>query len=106
MATTSFPSKLCRRFGQGTQLTGAVGNSVEADGGGPNSIGYGQYPFFVASSLCIFSACIVWLLPYIGQDTIEKEDMRFRQYLLDNGFDVNSMGTKDWQEKQGAAHVN
>lgn len=34
----------------------------------PNELRAGQDPFFVSSSLCIFSAVLVWLLmPYIGQ---------------------------------------
>ena len=45
---------------------------IKADGGS-NTVKQGQYPFFVASSLCLFSACIVWLLPKIEQDTIEKD---------------------------------
>ena len=37
----------------------------------PNEIRAGQDPFFVSSSLCIFSAVLVWLLmPYIGQVSI------------------------------------
>lgn len=60
----------------------------------------GQYPFYVASSLCFFSACIVWLLPRIDQDTIEKEDREFMAYLIKNGWDVGQMGTEEWQEKR------
>jgi len=60
----------------------------------------GQYPFFVASSLCLFSACIVWFLPKIDQDTIELEDKRFRQYLVDNGWDISQMGSEEWQSKR------
>ena len=53
----------------------------------------GQYPFFIASSLCIFSAAVaLFLLPYVGQDTIEEEDARFRVYLEANGYDVRTMG--------------
>jgi hypothetical protein len=53
----------------------------------------GQYPFFIASSLCIFSAAVaLFLLPYIGQDTIEEEDAKFRVYLESHGYDVSSLG--------------
>lgn len=40
---------------------------IEKAGGPPGSVKYGQYPFFVASSLCFLSACLVWLLPRIDQ---------------------------------------
>jgi len=40
---------------------------IIADGGGEATTTGGQYPFYLASSLCIFSACIVWFLPHIGQ---------------------------------------
>ena len=76
------------------------------DGGGEDTVHGGQYPFFVASSLCFFSACIVWLLPQIDQDTIEKEDRLFMEYLHKNGFDVSQMGTEEWQEKRRASIQN
>lgn len=73
------------------------------DAGGKDVTLQGQYPFYVASSLCLFSACLVWLLPKIGQDTIEEEDARFRKYLVDHGFDVSSMGNVEWQDKRRAS---
>ncbi|DAA73406.1 TPA_exp: Uncharacterized protein A8136_4815 [Trichophyton benhamiae CBS 112371] len=61
----------------------------------PNPIRAGQDPFFVSSALCLFSAALtVFLLPHIGQDTITYEDMRFRQYLQENGYDTSTMGTQ------------
>jgi hypothetical protein len=68
--------------------------------GGSSVIKQGQYPFYVASSLCFLSACIVWLLPRIDQDTIEKEDKRFMAYLIKNGWDVGQMGNDEWQDKR------
>ena len=53
----------------------------------------GQYPFFIASALCIFSAALsLFLLPHIGQDTIEEEDAKFRVYLESHGYDVRTLG--------------
>lgn len=53
----------------------------------------GQYPFFNASALCIFSAAsALFLLPHIGQDTIEEDDARFRVFLEANGYDVGTLG--------------
>jgi MFS family permease len=53
----------------------------------------GQYPFLISSALCIFSAALaLFLLPHIGQDTIEEEDARFRVFLESNGYDVRTLG--------------
>lgn len=71
--------------------------------GGDNVVKQGQYPFYVASSLCFVSAGIVWLLPRIDQDTIEKEDKRFMTYLIENGWDVGQMGDQEWREKRRAS---
>jgi hypothetical protein len=46
----------------------------------------GQYPFFIASALCIFSAALaLFALPHISQESIEEEDARFRIYLEGHG---------------------
>jgi len=64
----------------------------------PNPTRAGQDPFFVSSSLCIFSAALAFfLLPHIGQDTITEEDIKFRAYLEAHGFDTTSMGNKEMQ---------
>lgn len=61
----------------------------------------GQYPFFVSSSLCILSAFIaLFLLPHIGQDTIDEEDRKFRAYLAEHGYDISQMGVQ-----QSAEHI-
>lgn len=53
----------------------------------------GQYPFFVSSALCVLSAALaLFLLPHIGQDTIDEEDAKFRAYLESNGYDVSKLG--------------
>lgn len=52
-----------------------------------------QYPFFVSASLCCLSAFLaLFCLPHIGQDTIDLEDVRFREYLLSHGYDTSKMG--------------
>jgi hypothetical protein len=64
----------------------------------PNANRAGQDPFYVSSALCIFSAFLAFFcLPHIGQDTITDEDVRFRAYLEDNGFDTSRLGTKEYQ---------
>ena len=69
---------------------------IENDG--KTAIQQGQYPFYVASALCFFSAFLVYWLPAINQDTIESEDIRFREYLTANGYDITQMGDRKWQE--------
>lgn len=62
----------------------------------------GQYPFFVSSALCILSAFIAFfLLPHIGQDTIDEEDRKFRAYLAEHGYDVSQMGV----QQESAEHI-
>ena len=68
--------------------------------GGTDSTRGGQDPFFVSSSLCIFSAALAYfLLPHIGQDTIATEDVRFREYLESKGWDTRQMGSKQYQTR-------
>lgn len=62
---------------------------------GDDEIAAGRNPFFVASALALVSACLVWLLPDIGQDTIDKEDADFRTYLEANGYDTRLMGLEE-----------
>ena len=62
---------------------------------GSDVVKQGQYPFWVASCLCMLEVFLaVFCLPRIGQDTIEHEDQRFRQYLLEHGYDTSSLGLK------------
>ncbi|KAI4744322.1 MFS phospholipid transporter Git1 [Aureobasidium sp. EXF-12298] len=62
----------------------------------------GQYPFFVSSALCILSAFIAFfLLPHIGQDTIDEEDQKFRAYLAEHGYDISQMGV----QQESADHI-
>ncbi|GEQ68627.1 hypothetical protein JCM33374_g2295 [Metschnikowia sp. JCM 33374] len=49
--------------------------------------------FYVASALCFFSAFLaLFFCPSIGQDSIEKEDIAFVEYLQANGYDISQMG--------------
>lgn len=61
--------------------------------GGDNKVASAQYPFWVASSLCILSAAIAFFfIPQVGQDTITVEDQRFREYLESQGWDTAKLG--------------
>lgn len=59
---------------------------------GDDKIAAGRNPFFVASTLAFVAGGLVLLLPHIGQDTIDSEDIKFREYLLSNGYDTSKMG--------------
>ena len=81
----------------GTYLFPTIQNHAP---GGASSVRGGQDPFFVSSSLCLFSACLaLFLLPHIGQDTITSEDLKFRAYLEEHGWDTRQMGSKEYQQK-------
>lgn len=72
----------------------------------PNPTRAGQDPFFVSSSLCVFSACLaLFLLPHIGQDTITEEDIKFRAYLEAQGYDTSTMGNKEVQHRRQSTAV-
>jgi hypothetical protein len=52
----------------------------------------------VASSLAFVAAGLVLLLPHIGQDTIDQEDVKFREYLQASGYDTSKMGLQSVSE--------
>ncbi|PVH87669.1 MFS phospholipid transporter-like protein Git1 [Cadophora sp. DSE1049] len=78
---------------------------IEAAGGkGTNASA--QYPFYVSSCFCVLSAFLVMVfLPYIGQDTITKEDVKFREYLTSKGWDVNQLGLLKGESVESRAAV-
>ena len=52
-----------------------------------------QVPFYVSSALCLFSALLtIFFVPPVGQDSINKEDRLFKEYLEQNGFDIRRLG--------------
>ena len=61
---------------------------------GDDEVAAGRNPFFVASSLALVAAGLVLLLPDIGQDSIEGEDRRFREFLEERGWDTRVLGLK------------
>ncbi|KFY42534.1 hypothetical protein V494_02367 [Pseudogymnoascus sp. VKM F-4513 (FW-928)] len=71
--------------------------------GGSDAVKSAQYPFWVASSLCVLSAFLaLFLLPHIGQDTITQEDIKFRAYLETHGFDTRQLGLDRGQNVESA----
>lgn len=66
---------------------------------GDNETQSAQYPFWVASSLCILSAVITLVfIPKIDQDTITEENARFRVYLESKGWDTTQLGIDKHEE--------
>lgn len=80
----------------GTEVLGILYNKyIDVD-----PVKAGQYPFFISASLCVLSAALaLFLLPHIGQDTIDEEDEKFRAYLERNGYDTSKMGTGESTEQ-------
>lgn len=66
------------------------------DLGGADSISGNQGPFWIASSMCMFSAFLaLFCLPPLTQDAITTEDVRFKAYLESSGFDTSKMGDSE-----------
>lgn len=80
-----------------------------AAAGGDSDVASAQYPFYVSSSLCILSAGLtIFCLPHIGQETIQLEDRRYREYLESKGYDTRQMGLHKGESLESvgnAAHV-
>lgn len=73
---------------------------------GDDVIKQGQYPFYLSSALCIFSAIIALVfLPTINQYTVEEEDSRFRTFLEENGYDTSTMGSKEYKRTHPVGQV-
>lgn len=61
--------------------------------GGSDTNASAQYPFYVSSCFCVLMAALVLFgLPHIDQDTITTEDIKFREYLEKEGWDINQLG--------------
>ncbi|KAK5124982.1 hypothetical protein LTR85_001172 [Meristemomyces frigidus] len=80
----------------GTKVLVLMYNNYYAAG---ETVKAGQYPFLISSALCVVSGLLaLFLLPHIGQDTIEEEDASFKAYLEQHGYDVSKMGLGDSTE--------
>lgn len=84
---------LAAAFGKIGAFSGSYALAAIQKNAGTDKLRAGQDPFWVASSLALFAAGLAWFcLPSVGQDTIDEEDVRFRAYLEENGFDTGKMG--------------
>lgn len=55
--------------------------------------------FYISSALCLFSAFLtLFFCPSVGQDSINKEDRDFLEYLQANGYDVSQLGVHHGQD--------
>jgi MFS family permease len=79
-------------FGKIGAFAGSYALDAIQKAAGADENAAGRNPFFVASSLAFLAAGLVLLLPHIGQDTIDQEDVKFREYLTANGYDTSKMG--------------
>ncbi|KAK0278641.1 glycerophosphoinositol permease [Friedmanniomyces endolithicus] len=66
----------------------------------------GQVPFLISSVFCLVNAALaLFLLPHIGQDTIEEEDARLKAYLEAEGYDVSRMGLASGESSERVVQV-
>lgn len=73
-------------------FAGSYALTAIQDAAGDDEVAAGRNPFFVASALAFLAAGLVLLLPDIGQDTIDSEDIKFREYLSSQGYDTTKLG--------------
>lgn len=76
------------------------------DFGGPDTIKGNQGPFWISSSLCLFSAFLaLFCLPSLTQDAVTDEDVNFRRYLETHGFDTTLMGDSDHKDSHSVEKI-
>lgn len=74
---------------------GKVGATVGTLAFVPMQEAMGGYrgPFLVGSGIAIFASIIAWFfVPEIGPQGLVEEDLAFREYLEQNGYDIRNLG--------------
>lgn len=67
--------------------------TIMRNAGGIDTTSGLQAPYWVASSLCVFSAFLAFFfLPAVDQDASAEEDRKFLEYLKSTGFDISELG--------------
>ncbi|KAI8581687.1 hypothetical protein K450DRAFT_230727 [Umbelopsis ramanniana AG] len=67
-------------------LKETTGDSVKAQG----------YLFIIGSCIAILGGILtVWLVPEMSKDSMADNDAKFRQLLIDNGYDITQLGLHD-----------
>jgi hypothetical protein len=85
---------LAAAFGKLGAFVGSYVFPEIAKAGHGDTIKGGQYQFYVGSALALFSAGLALLLPDLDQEVIAEEDIRFRAFLTEHGYDTTVMGLK------------
>ncbi|EIW73646.1 hypothetical protein TREMEDRAFT_42464 [Tremella mesenterica DSM 1558] len=68
-------------------------DDIIASFGGEDSYGSNTGVFWLASGLAVASAIITFVfIPNIRSDFMHDEDIKFREYLIEHGYDVSKMG--------------
>lgn len=83
--------------------------SIIRKAGGFDSTSGLQAPYWVASSLCCFSALLaLFLLPSVDQDAIVAEDRKFLEYLESTGYNITELGVHhdEYAEKVSTSHIS
>jgi hypothetical protein len=64
--------------------------------GGADSIRGNTGPFWVGSGLAILSAIVTFFcIPELTADGMAKEDVAFKEYLAEHGYDISQFGARD-----------
>jgi MFS family permease len=94
-ATELFPTAIRGTCYGIAAAIGKVGATVGTLAFVPMQEAMGGYrgPVLVGSGIAIVASIIAWFfLPEVGPDGMVQEDADFRQYLIDNGYDVSQLG--------------
>ncbi|KAG1296093.1 hypothetical protein G6F66_003763 [Rhizopus arrhizus] len=97
-ATELFPTAVRGTCYGMAAAVGKVGATVGTLAFVPMQDAMGGYrgPFLVGSGIAIAASILAWFfVPEIGPDGLVKEDADFREYLIQNGYDVSQLGIQD-----------
>jgi len=72
--------------------TTAFKPAIQHFGNGDAILGQSRV-FILASGLALFSAIVAWaLIPDYSKQDLSYEDEEFKQYLLENGYNISRLG--------------
>ncbi|KAG1446085.1 hypothetical protein G6F56_009691 [Rhizopus delemar] len=97
-ATELFPTAVRGTCYGMAAAVGKVGATVGTLAFVPMQEAMGGYrgPFLVGSGIAIAAGILAWFfVPDIGPDGLVKEDAEFREYLIENGYDVSQLGLQN-----------
>ncbi|CAO3663354.1 unnamed protein product [Rhizopus stolonifer] len=97
-ATELFPTAVRGTCYGMAAAVGKVGATVGTLAFVPMQEAMGGYrgPFLVGSGIAIAASILAWFfVPDIGPDGLVKEDEEFREYLIENGYDVSQLGLQN-----------